>query len=299
MIFSRDDLQIDVLKKFDGINNYLNPSHFNGRTIFRKQTKFDNRILVSDIVDEFDNILLEHKFDDNYLWSYEDARLIDDQSFGICCCKIDKNDINNIINVEYKKYNFINKELTHYKTQNKYYEKNWQFYKKYILYHVDPFTLMDHKENIVFKYQVNWDDWSKIYGKPGLSTNVFEVDGAKYLLYHSYDYNNGINLIYHCGVLKLNSLFNPISYTPIPLFPSMNRFDIQTMVSYYNWKRKLDTFPTIVDVVFPMSVVVDDNNLNIYSGINDCICANIKIDKNFFVEKIKNHLVSFKNKVET
>ena len=297
MIFSRDDLQIDVLKKFDGINNYLNPSHFNGRTIFRKQFKFDNRILVSDIVDESDNILLEHTLDDNYLWSYEDARLIDDQTFGVCCCKIDKNDINNIINVEYKKYNFVTKELTHYKTQNKYYEKNWQFYKKYILYHVDPFTLMDHKENIVFKYQVSWDDWSILYGKPGLSTNIFEVDGAKYLLYHSYDYNNGINLIYHCGVLKLNSLFNPISYTPIPLFPSMNRFDIPTMVSYYNWKRKLDTFPTIVDVVFPMSVVVDDSNLNIYSGINDCICANIKIDKKLFVEKMSKHLVLFKNKV--
>jgi len=279
MIFDRDDLQIEVLKKFDGVFNYLNPSHFNGRTIFRKQVKFDNRILVGDIVDNNDIVLLEHNVDNDYLWSYEDARLIDDQSFGVCVCKSDKNDINKVINVEFKKYNFVTKELTHYKTQNAYYEKHWQYYKKYIIYHVNP--------------------WIKKYGKPGLSTNVFEINGSKYLIYHSYDYNNGINLIYYCGVLKLNSLFNPISYTSIPMFPSMVKFDIETMLNYYNWKRKLDSFSTIVDVVFPMSVVVDDTHVNIYSGINDCICANIKIDKNLFVEKVKKSMVLFTNQPET
>ena len=158
---------------------------------------------------------------------------------------------------------------------------------------------MDTKENVVFKYDINWNPWIKKYGKPGLSTNVFEINGSKYLIYHSYDYNNAINLIYYCGVLKLNSLFNPISYTSIPMFPSMVKFDIETMLNYYNWKRKLDSFPTIVDVVFPMSVVVDDTHVNIYSGINDCICANIKIDKNLFVEKVKNSMVLFTNQPET
>lgn len=299
MIFDRDDLQIDVLKKFDGVYNYLNPSHFSGRTIYRRQVKFDNRILVGDIVDENDNVLLEHHVDDNYLWSYEDARLIDDQHFGLSACKIDKNDINKVINVEFKKYNFVTKELTNYKTQNAYYEKHWQYYKKYIIYHVNPFTLMDNKENVVFRYNINWNPWIEKYGRPGLSTNVFEINGSKYLLYHSYDYNNGINLIYHVGVLKLNSLFNPVTHTSVSMFPSMVKFDIETMFNYYNWKRKLDSFPTIVDVVFPMSVVVDDVNVNIYSGINDCICANIKIDKRVFVEKIKKSMVLFTNQPET
>ena len=49
----------------------------------------------------------------------EDARLIDDQSFGVCVCKSDKNDINKVINVEFKKYNFVTKELTHYKMSKK------------------------------------------------------------------------------------------------------------------------------------------------------------------------------------
>jgi len=158
---------------------------------------------------------------------------------------------------------------------------------------------MDNNENVIFKKQINWQPWIERYGTPGLSSNVFEINESKYLLYHSYDYNNGINLIYHIGVLKLNSLLNPVAHTSMSMFPSMVKFDIETMFNYYNWKRKLDSFPTIVDVVFPMSVVVDDTHMNIYSGINDCICANIKIDKNLFVEKVKKSMVLFTNQPET
>lgn len=295
MIFDRDDLQIDILKKFDGVNNYLNPSRFENTIIFRRESKYQDRILVSDVVDQHNNVLLEHSVDDKYLWSYEDARLIDNNNFGVSACKRDKNDINNIINVEFKKYNFITKELTHYKTQNSYYEKHWQYYKKYIIYHVNPFTLINHNENIVFKHNINWNPWIEKYGKPGLSTNVFEIDGSRYLMYHSYDYNNGINLIYHSGILKLNELFNPVAYTHTTMFPSMNRFDVNTMVDYYNWKRKLDSFPTIVDVIFPMSVIVDDTHVNIYSGINDCMCVNVKIEKNVFIDNVKKSMIQINN----
>lgn len=298
MIFDREDLQIDIFKKFDGNYNYLNPSRFENTIIFRRESKYQDRILVSDVVDQYNNVLLEHNVDDKYLWSYEDARLIDNNSFGVSACKRDKNDINNVINVEFKKYNFTTKELTHYKTQNTYYEKHWQYYKKYIIYHVNPFTLIDRNEHVTFKSDINWNPWIEKYGKPGLSTNVFEVDGSRYLIYHSYDYNNGINLIYHSGILKLNELFNPVAYTHTTMFPSMNKFDIKTMLDYYNWKRKLDSFPTIVDVIFPMSVIVDDTHVNIYSGINDFICANVKIDKNLFVEKMKSNLVQIKNLVK-
>ena len=37
-----------------------------------------------------------------------------------------------------------------------------------------------------------------------------------------------------------------------------------------------------------MNVVVDDVNINIYSGLNDCSAVNIKIDKQLFIDKIKN-----------
>ncbi len=291
MIFDLKNLQIDLFKKFDGVYNYFNPSHFNGRTILRRESKFDDKLLVSDIVDDQDIVLLQHNTDDSYLWSYEDARFINESEISVCCCKRDKNDIEKILNVEFKKYNLETKIFTHFKKQNAYYEKHWQFYEDKIIYHANPYTILDNYENVIFKKHINWDPWIEKYGKPGLSTNVFEINGSKYLIYHSYDYNNGINLIYHCGVLKLNSLFNPISYTSFPLFPTMVKFDIETMLNYYNWKRKLNAFPTIVDVVFPMSVVVDDANINIYAGINDCICANIKIDKNMFVEKINKSMM--------
>jgi len=299
MIFDLNNLDVEILKKFDGVYNYFNPSHFNGRTIFRRESKFEDKLLVSDIVDDQDVVLLQHNTDDTYMWSYEDARFINDNEISVCCCKRDKHDINKVINVEFKKYNFVTKELTNYKTQNAYYEKHWQFYNDKIIYHVNPYTIMDNNENVIFKKQINWQPWIERYGTPGLSSNVFEINESKYLLYHSYDYNNGINLIYHIGVLKLNSLLNPVAHTSMSMFPSMVKFDIETMFNYYNWKRKLDSFPTIVDVVFPMSVVVDDTHMNIYSGINDCICANIKIDKNLFVEKVKKSMVLFTNQPET
>lgn len=291
MIFDLNNLQIDLIKKFDGVYNYFNPSHFNGRTIFRRESKFEDKLLVSDIVDDQDVVLLQHNTDDNYLWSYEDARFINENEISVCCCKRDKNDIEKILNVEFKKYNLKTKTFNHFKTQNAYYEKHWQFYEDKIIYHANPYTILDNYENVIFKNQINWDPWIEKYGNPGLSTNIFEINESKYLIYHSYDYNNGINLIYHCGILKLNSLFNPISYTSLPLFPTMAKFDIETMLNYYNWKRKLNAFPTIVDVVFPMSVIVDDVNINIYAGINDCICVKIKIEKNMFVEKINKSMM--------
>ena len=124
MIFNLKDLDVEVIKKFDGINNYYNPSHFNGKTIFRRESKFEDKLLVSDIVDDQNNIILQHRLDDNFLWSYEDARFINENEISVCCCKRDKNDLVKVINVEFKKYDLITKEFTHFKTQNKYYEKH-------------------------------------------------------------------------------------------------------------------------------------------------------------------------------
>jgi hypothetical protein len=67
MIFDLKNLNIEILKKFDGEYNYFNPSHFNGRTIFRRESKLDNKILISDIVDDQDVVLLQHNADDMYI----------------------------------------------------------------------------------------------------------------------------------------------------------------------------------------------------------------------------------------
>ena len=288
MIFDLTKLDITIERKFNGEYNYFNPSHFNGRTIFRRESKFEDRLLVSDIVDDLDNVLLQHHTDDNFLWSYEDARFINDNEISVCCCKRDKNDIEKVINVEYKKYNLTTKEFTNFKTQNTYFEKHWQFYNDNIIYHVNPYTIMDNNENIIFEKQINWQPWIERYGTPGLSTNVFDVDEKKYLLYHSYKNINGINLTYYSGILCLDDNLNPIAYTSNCIFPSFNGYQSAEYLSYFNWKRSLLCSPTIVDVVFPMNIIVDSDHLHIYAGINDFASAHIKIIKSSFIDIIKN-----------
>ena len=288
MIFDLTKLDITIERKFNGEYNYFNPSHFNGRTIFRRESKFEDRLLVSDIVDDLDSVLLQHHTDDNFLWSYEDARFINDNEISVCCCKRDKNDIEKVINVEYKKYNLTTKEFTNFKTQNAYFEKHWQFYNDNIIYHVNPYTIMDNNENIIFEKQINWQPWIERYGTPGLSTNVFDVDEKKYLLYHSYKNINGINLTYYSGILCLDDNLNPIAYTSNCIFPSFNGYQSAEYLSYFNWKRSLLCSPTIVDVVFPMNIIVDSDHLHIYAGINDFASAHIKIIKSSFIDIIKN-----------
>jgi hypothetical protein len=282
---------IDILKQFDGQYNYFNPSHCNGITIFRRETKYDNKLLVSDIVDDKNNIILEHHIDDYHLYSYEDARFIDQNEISVCVCKRNKEDLTQIIEVSYKKYNLLTKNFTHYKTQKSHFEKNWQFYEDKIIYHVNPYTVMDSNENVLFTYDINWTPWIEKYGNPGLSTNVFELDGKKYLLFHSYITRNGISLKYYVGVLKLNNNLIPIGYYNMPLFESVEDNNIVIFQNYFNWKRKLDPTPTITDIIFPMNINVNDieKNINIYAGINDCIAAKITIlyDEYFnFIKKL-------------
>ena len=305
MIFDLNNLEIEVLKKFDTVNNYFNPSHFEGevictrgntykllyvnKTIFRKEFKFEEKILVSNIVDDHNNMILEHFVDENFLWSYEDARYINENEISVCCCKRDKNDIEKIVNVEYKKYNLTTKEFTHFKTQNAHFEKHWQFYNDKIIYHVNPYTIMDSSENIIYKKQINLQPWIEKYGNPGLSTNVFEVDGIKYLLFHSYVWFGRLHYKYFIGLLRLNDDLSPIGYTYNPLFEANREYSDHTLLNdLWNWRKTEMCEVVKYEVIFPMNVIVDGTKVNIYSGLNDCSGVNIKIDKELFINKVKN-----------
>ncbi len=289
MIFSLKDLQIDILKQFDGKYNYFNPSHCNGKTIFRREHKCEDKLLISDIVDDQENVILQHTIDDNFLWSYEDARFINQNEISVCCCKRDKNDWIKIVNVEYKKYNLITKEFTHFKTQNAHFEKHWQFYNNKILYHINPYTIFDVSENIIFKKQINWQSWIDRYGDPRLSTNVFEVDGIKYLIFHSSIWMGRLYYKYFIGLLRLNDDLIPIGYTFKPLFEANREYSDNTLLNdLWNWRKTELCEVVKYEVIFPMNVVIDDTNINIYSGLNDCSAVNVKIDKRLFIEKIKN-----------
>jgi len=289
MIFDLKDLEVEIIKKFNGEFNYYNPSHFNGKTIFRRQTKYQNKILISDIVDEHDNIILQHKLCDEFITGYEDARFINDEEISVCVCQNDKDDLNRHINVKFAKYNLKSKELKIFKTQNAHFEKHWQFYDDKIIYHINPYTILDFDENVIFKKEINWEPWIEKYGNPGLSTNIFEVGGIKYLLFHSYVWFSRLHFKYFVGLLRLNDDLSPLGYAINPLFVANREYSNNTLLNdLWTW-RKTELCDTVkYEVIFPMNVIVDDVNLNIYSGLNDCSAVNIKLNKFEFVEKIKN-----------
>lgn len=290
MIFDLRELDVQVLKKFDGKFNYFNPSYCSTNTIFRRETKFENKMLVSDIVDMRNNIILKHHVDDQYLWSYEDARFISDREILVCCCKRDKNDLIKIINVEYKKYNIPKKEFTHFKTQNAIFEKHWQIYNKNIIYHVNPYTIINHNEDVTYKKEINWMPWISRYGSPGLSTNVFEVYGKKYLLYHSYIPLDTLYFKYYVGILRLNDNIEPIGYYIEPLFESKKEYSDELLLNtLWEWRNVECQSVVKYEVIFPMNVVIKESHLNIFSGLNDCSCVNIRIHIDDFHNKMMNN----------
>jgi len=294
MIFNLKNLQIDILKKFDGQYNYFNPSHYNGRTIYRRESKYDNKILVSSIVDEHDNDILHHKIENGHLYSYEDARFINENEISVCVSIRNLEDFTEIINVEYKKYNLQTKIFTHYKTQKTHFEKHWQFYEDKIIYHVNPYTIMDNDENILCTATIDWNPWIEKYGKPGLSTNVFEVNNQKYLLFHSYINLEENYLKYYVGLLKLNDDLIPIGYFIDPLFDSNKEYTDESLLdSLWEWRNTELAKTVKYEVIFPMNVSVDDSNINIYSGLNDCSAVNIKIDKQKFVDMNHSELYEY------
>jgi hypothetical protein len=298
MIFDLTKLDITIERKFNGVNNYFNPTcchKFEDYNItkkywlFRKEKKLNDKILISEIVDQYDNVIL-HSYEQNgYLYSFEDARFINEKEISVVVCIRDSFDLNRIVSVKCAKYGLKTRRLDFFKTQNAHFEKHWQFYNNNIIYHVNPYTIMDNNENVIFKKQINWQPWIEMYGPTGLSTNVFEVDNIKYLLFHSYIPLGRLYFKYFVGVLRLNDDLSPVGYAYKPLFEANREYSDNTLLNdLWNW-RKTELCETVkYEVIFPMNVVVDDLNINIYSGLNDCSAVNIKIDKHLFVDTLKN-----------
>lgn len=282
MIF--EVFKIQLLNQFDGNFNYFNPTSNGDTVLFRYESK-SNNILNSEIITSTGIFILQNYFDKLYYYSYEDPRYINNNEISVCVCKKDKLDLTRIINVEYKTYNIITKQFRHFKTQKSYFEKHWQFYKNKIIYHINPYVIMNNNEDVIYKKELNWIPWIEKYGSPGLSTNIFNIDGEQFLIYHSHKNINGINLKYYCGIMKLKDLI-PVGYTLDCIFPSVENYNQDLFVKYYNWKRRCNSFPTLVDVIFPMNVIVNDA-IDIYAGINDCMSVKITIEKNIFLEKLK------------
>jgi hypothetical protein len=284
------NFKINILKQFDGKYNYFNPSHCNGKTIFRREFKYENKVLVSDIIDNLNNVILAHYTDENFLYCYEDARFINENEISVCVCRRNKENLTEILEVSYKKYNLLTKEFTHYKTQKSHFEKHWQFYDDKIIYHVNPYTVMDKNENILFTSDIDWNPWIEKYGKPGLSTNIFEIENKKYLLFHSYISLDTLYFKYYIGILKLDDNLNAIDYIKDPLFESNKSYsDSKLLESLWEWRNTKLASVVKYEVIFPMTTIVTNDQICIYSGLNDCSAVILKINKLLFTEYITNN----------
>ena len=287
-IFLFDELHVELLKQFNGTNNYFNCSHLNGKTIFRKEHKLSKHFHACDIVDQDDNIILQNYADEEHHYSFEDARWIDDKNISVCVAQFDVEDLAKIIGVYYKKYNIETKEFYHFITHKTHFEKHWQFYKSNIIYHVNPYIIFDQSEKEIYSKNINWKPWIEKYGNPGLSTNVFEVYGEKFLLYHSYVYLGALNMKYFVGLMKLNSDLTPIGYAINPFLVADRQHSSEYVLnSLWKWRNTTHRHAVKYEVIFPMNVEVESSVINIYGGLNDCSAVKMSIDKNVFVERVK------------
>lgn len=289
-IFNFKDIKIELLKQFDGVNNYFNCSHLNGKTLFRKEYKVSPEFHACDIILDDGTTVLQNYKDDEYHYSYEDARWIDENNISVCVSKYDAKDTEKHLMVQYKKYNLETKNFYHFVTQKSIFEKHWQFHKKYIIYHVNPYTIFDENEQEVYVKNINWAPWIDKYGEPGLSTNVFDVFGEKYLLFHSYIHYSRHVLKYFIGLMKLNQDITPIGYAVNPFLVSDREYTSYYMLeSLWNWRNLTNRFAVKYEVIFPMNVVTDEKSIHIYGGLNDCSAVKMSIDKIDFINKIRNH----------
>ena len=95
-------------------------------------------------------------------------------------------------------------------------------------------------------------------------------------------------LKYYIGLLKLDDQLHPLGYASRPLFIAKREYTCNTLINdMWSWRNTEYVRTVKYDVIFPMTVIVDINRLNIYSGLNDCSAVNIQIDNDRFIDKIK------------
>jgi hypothetical protein len=283
------EFDIEILKQFDGNYNYFNPSGNNLYTLFRREFNYKNLVLLSDIIDQNDNIILQHYFDDDFCYSYEDARFIGLNEISVSCCVRPLNNLSSIKEVQFKKYNLLTKKFVKFTNLKNSIEKNWQFIggEDKIIYHICPYTIINHKEEITYLKNINFEFWIKDYGYPRLSTNIFSIESKKYLLFHS-NVSHSDYLKYFIGLLRVDDNYVPIDYLKFPLLESSIAYSCPSILfNLWNWRNTQLSKSTKYEIIFPMNVLIDERNINIYSGINDCSAGIIKINKFEFLDKIK------------
>lgn len=290
-MFDLKNLKVISLKKFNNTINYFNPSSNGDIILYRKETKYrDNEFCISKIVDHNDNIILDSHEDDKYYYIYEDARIFDNGKIGVCIVKRSKENPSIEVEVSYGIYDLITKQLYSAKTQNGWAEKHWQLYNDKIIYHINPYTILDLNENVLLKKEINWTPWIEKYGKPGLSTNVFCIENKKYLFFHSYIEIDKLHYKYYIGLLRLNDDLTPDGYYLNPFFEcDKSNTDESFLNNFWKWRETKFKPCVKYEIIFPMSIVTKTDSIEMYAGLNDCESVKIIIDNKDFVNKVNSN----------
>lgn len=291
---------IQILKKFDGNFNYFNPSGLNGKVIYRREKKIDN-FIVSDIVDQNDNILIEAEHWGDKIYSYEDPRFIKNNLISINRVEyIMQDDEYFLSEVNICLFDVKTKKLTICNNFNNIIEKNWQFSNNKIVHSIDPFIILkpyrDNQDYNIDTYKENnWSYWINKYGIPRLSTNLIKIDDYYILFFHSHIKRcRGINLVYYNGIAKLNNNFELLGYYKTPINIKNKILEQIDYKAYFEWKRKCINFPYIAETIFFTNAEKIDNKLNIYAGFNDCAALKIEIEMQSIQKFLNKNLNAFK-----
>jgi len=301
------DYYIEIVKSFDGYQNFLNMSGRDSNYLIRRENLLqDDRtnFILSSIVNQNNKIILEGYRDNLFLHSYEDPRYITKQKFTYSLAYFDNN--TEIMGMKMGYCNSIGIKKPELYNLKKYdYEKNWQITRKNIIYSIEPLEIYKKNYDISIKAKSNkkWNVWIKKFGIPRLSTNTFNIKNKIYTIFHSkifkeiikdYSKLSGLagKLQYFCGLLEVDKHYHPVAYYTTPIFPSFNNFNTEIRSEYVNWRAKTNS-TWEVDVLFPMNIEEDKDNLKIYCGINDCIASIVTVSKKEILKSInKNNKVN-------
>lgn len=284
---------LEILRQFDGVNNYFNCTGCNNIIYYRHEFIKDNKLL-SRIIDKNDNVILDVEKINDQICFYEDPRFINENE--ISCTKVYTNPNGIGGNVHPILYNIKEHKVYSYNISKGPWEKNWIFYNNYIFYKLNPFVVYDRDENIIYNKIFNFSYWQSTFGDLRLSCNPFIVNDKYYMLFHSRCYySNSPNPSYINGLIMLNNDLIPIGYYKNPFnIDKMINDPTELMTSLYNWKKSIGYPAIYCKLHYFTSVVVDDNNLYLYGGKHDCQAIKVTISKEEFLNKLsKEEFIKF------
>lgn len=276
--------KIKILKQFNNNENFLNPTGYGDIVLYRRERINDKNYIVSDIVDVNNNIILEHEDWGDELISYEDPRFITKDIITVNQVKYtkEKNKFT-VFRVSVLKFNLKEKKLEELNCfYERKWEKNWQFFQDKIIYSLNPYILLNDDCSVYKERYITWDRWTEKYGIPYLSTNLFNIDGELYSFFHSKVKTNHLSYQYYNGIVKYDEQLNILGYYEDPIHTPRDIMCKDLYSRYFEWKRKAEQSPTIVNTLFFMTAYTELNKLFIYTGINDCAAGIIEYEKEEF-----------------